>query len=117
EAGYNVTLNGSITATANSVTWGISASFSGTDQGYSINMGMHYSGTMAVTATKITGNGLFDIGISVSGNGQSASAGMATAALVDLTYQSAPSFCITNGSVEVKRVWTARPAGSSAADF
>ena len=27
------------------------------------------------------------------------------------------SACVTGGSVEVKRVWTARPAGSTAADF
>ena len=42
---------------------------------------------------------------------------MATAALVDLTYQSAPSFCITNGSVEVKRVWTQKPQGASGPQF
>jgi hypothetical protein len=117
EAGYNVTLNGSITATADSVTWGITAGFSGTDQGYTINISMHYSGTMTVTASKITGNGLFDIGGSISGNGQSANFGMATAAIVDLTYQSSPSFCVTSGSVEVKRVWTARPSGASASQL
>src|SRR5712691_385495 len=117
ESGYNFTFNGTISASAGTVTWGITASFSGTSQGYTFNLNMHFAGTMTVTATKITGNGVSEFSGTVSGNGQSVSFGLATAALVDLTYQSSPSFCITAGSVEVKRVWTQKPQGASGSTY
>jgi hypothetical protein len=117
EGGYTITMNGNITVSASSVTWSITAGFSGVSSGYTTNLSFHYAGTMSVTASKITGNGVFDVSGSVSGNGQTTNFGVATAAVVDLTYQSAPSFCVTAGSVEVKRVWTAKPAGATGPEF
>jgi hypothetical protein len=117
ESGFTVTLNGSITATAGNVTWSIAAAFSGTENGTSISINMHHTGNISVTATKITGNAASDFSGSFSAQGQSASFGFAVAVLFDLTYQTSPTSCVTDGTVEVRRVWTAKPAGATGAAF
>ncbi|TMA28164.1 MAG: hypothetical protein E6J78_07245 [Deltaproteobacteria bacterium] len=121
-AGTSITINGSITATANSVTWNISGSFSGTEtsstgQTINFNFNLHEAGSLTVTSTKVTGNATADFGGSVSSQGQTINFGIATAALVDVTYQGGQTPCITSGSVEVKRVWTQRPAAASGAQY
>ena len=70
-----------------------------------------------MTASKITGNATSDFGGTVSGQGQSIGFGVATAAVVDLTYQTTPSCCVTGGTVEVKRVWTQKPQGATGPQF
>jgi hypothetical protein len=118
EGSYTFTLSGSISATAGSVTWNISGGFSGTDQqGVTVAINLHQSGTFTVTATKVTGHSTSEIGGSVSSQGQTISFGLAIAALVDLTYQTTPSYCVTSGAVEVKRVWTQLPAGATGPEF
>jgi hypothetical protein len=112
EGGYTVTLNGNISSNAGAVTWEISGGFSGTSSQAGIAINIHQSGTFTVTASKITGHSLSDFSGSVSAGGQSISFGFATAAVVDLTYQTSPVACITGGTVEVKRVWTAKPPGA-----
>jgi hypothetical protein len=81
------------------------------------NISHHQAGSFALTATKITGNSTSEFGGSISGQGQNINFGLATAAIVDLSYQTSPSFCVTSGSVEVKRVWTQKPSGASGAAF
>jgi hypothetical protein len=111
--GFNVTLSGSISMHNNLVTWAITGGFSGTSNGVTINVFDHQSGSLALTDTTVKGNAVSDFSGSVSGNGQNVSFGFATAVLIDVTYQSTPTVCVTSGSVEVKRVWTARPNGAS----
>ncbi len=79
-------------------------------------MSVHQSGSIAVTATKISGKALSEFAGTVTNRGQSVSFGLATAALMDLTYQSSPTSCVTGGTLEVKRVWTQKPSGVSGAD-
>ena len=117
EQGFSVTLNGSITATAGHVTWAISAGFSGTQNNVSFNISMNHTGDITVTDTTLKGNAASEFSGSVSGNGQSASFGFAVAVLFDLTYQTAPQACVTSGSVEVRRVWTAKPQGATGPEF
>lgn len=117
DSGFTLTLNGSISASAGTVSWNISGGFSGSNTGVSVNLTVHQEGSMTVTATTIKGHGTSDFSGSASGNGQSASFGLSTAAVVDLTYQTAPAYCVTSGTVEVKRVWTERPQGASGPDF
>ena len=117
ESGFSVSLNGSITATAGHVSWSISAGFSGSDNGETISINMHHTGDITVTATKIVGNAASDFSGSVSAQGQSASFGFAVAVLFDLTYQTSPTSCVTDGTVEVRRVWTAKPQGATGAEF
>src|SRR5205823_13506914 len=85
--------------------------------GITFNLSIHQSGNIAVTATTIKGNAVSDFGGTVSGQGQTVSFGLATAVIADLTYQSTPSYCVTGGTVEVKRVWTQKPQGASGAAF
>jgi hypothetical protein len=117
EQGFSVTLNGSITATAGHVVWAITAGFSGTSNGETINIAMNHTGDITVTDTTIKGNAASEFSGSVSAGGQSASFGFAVAVLFDLTYQTAPTACVTSGTVEVRRVWTAKPQGASGSIF
>jgi hypothetical protein len=117
DSGFTLTLNGIISSKGGTVAWDISGGFSGTDTGTTVNLDLHQQGTMTVTASTIKGQGTSDFRGSASSGGQSASFGLSTAALVDLTYQTAPSYCVTSGTVEVKRVWTERPQGATGADF
>jgi hypothetical protein len=117
ESGFTITLNGSISVTANVVTWAITGGFSGTNQGVTVNVVNHQSGTLTLTDTTVKGNAVSDFGGSVSGNGQSVNFGLATAVVIDVTYQSAPTVCVTSGTIEVKRVWTTKPNGATGPAF
>ena len=117
ESGLTTTFNGSISVAAGAVTWGLTLTLSGTQDSTTVNLNMHLSGKMTVTATKVTGNSLTEFSGSASANGQSVSFGLDNAAIVDLTYQSSPNFCVTAGSVEVKRVWTTKPSGASGSAY
>jgi len=114
ESGYTFTLSGNITAAAGTVTWDIHGAFTGTSNGFSINLNLHQSGALTVTSTTVVGQGLSEISGSVSGQGQSVSFGLDTAAMVNLTYS--PT-CVTSGTLEVKRVWSQRPQGATGPDF
>jgi hypothetical protein len=108
--GFHMTLNGSITATAGKVSWDISSGFSGSEQNVSFNVGFHQAGGFTVTDTGLNGDATSEASVSASGNGQSASLGVAQAVIVGLTWQTVnQQFCVNSGNVEVKRVWTAKP--------
>jgi hypothetical protein len=113
-SGYTVTISGTISVSANTVSWNISGGVSGTDAatGIAVNVSHRQSGSLTVTATKVTGDAVSSISGSVSAQGQTVNFGVDSAVLVDLTYQGSP-FCVTAGSVEVKRVWTQKPNGAS----
>jgi hypothetical protein len=115
--GFTITLNGHITSKAGTVSWDVNGSFSGTSNNVNININVHQEGTFTVTSTTLKGHAGTTLGGSVSAQGQSASFGVAQAAVVDLTYQSSPQYCVTNGSLEVKRVWTERPQGATSAQL
>jgi hypothetical protein len=111
------TLNGTVSATPGQIDWNLSNKLAGRESdGVSIDVTSHPSGSLAVTATSIKGTALSDLGGSVTGPGQSGFA-VATAQLIDVTYQAQPAFCITSGTIEVKRVWTKRPNAASGGVF
>jgi hypothetical protein len=111
------TLNGTISATPGQIDWNLSNRVAGTESdGVSIDVTGHPSGSLAVTPTTIKGTALSDLGGSVTGPGQSGFA-VASAELIDVAYQAQPAFCITSGTIEVKRVWTKRPNGASGGVF
>ena len=116
EEGFNVTLNGSLNATATTVAWGITATFSGTVNGVTINVSMNHTGNFTYSPTKLGGSAGTEFSGNVSAQGQSASFGFAVAVLPDVTFQASPA-CVTNGSLEVRRVWTNKPSGASGASF
>jgi hypothetical protein len=101
---YTVTISGVISVSANTVSWNISGGVSGTDAatGIGVNVKHSQSGILTVTSTKVTGDAVSSISGSVSAQGQTVNFGVDTALLVDLTYLGSP-FCVTAGTVEVKR--------------
>lgn len=116
ESGFNLALSGNVSVSNKTVTWDIHANFSGSEQGISFNISHNQSGSFSVTDTRISGQAISDFGGNISGQGQSVDFGLATAAIVDLSYQTEP-FCVNNGSIEVKRVWSKRPNGASGPPF
>lgn len=117
ESNFTITLNGSVSVSANTVSWAITGGFSGTENGATINVVNHQSGSLALGAGTIAGNATSDFNGSFSGQGQNINFGLATAVLLNLTYQSSPNYCVTGGTAEVKRVWTNKPSGASGAQF
>jgi len=115
--GFSVVYSGSITAGAGKVSWSTSGTSLGTESSVSFDIAHHQSGSLQVTASKITGNALADYGGTLSGQGASESFAFGTALVMDLTYQTAPTPCVTGGSLEVKRVWTQKPNGASGAGY
>ncbi|GEJ55377.1 hypothetical protein [Anaeromyxobacter diazotrophicus] len=76
----------------------------------------HESGALAVTDTTFKGEFLADMGMTFSAQGQSASVGVAEALVIDVTYAGTPA-CVTGGTLEAKRVWTALPQGASGPQY
>jgi len=115
--GLTSTLNGNVSTTPGQIGWNISNRIAGRESdGVSIDVASHPSGSLAVTPTTIKGTSISDLGGSVTGPGQSGFA-VATALLIDVQYETTPAFCVTFGTIEVKRVWTKRPDGASGGVF
>jgi hypothetical protein len=72
----------------------------------------HESGALAVTDTTFKGDFLAEMNVTASAQGKSASVGLAEALEVDVTYAGTPP-CVSGGTVEARRVWTALPQGAS----
>jgi len=116
ESGFNISLSGTVSVSAGTVTWAINGTFSGAEQGVSFNITHHQSGSFTVTDTRVTGNSVSDFGGTVSSGAdrqlRPRHRGRRRSDLPDLA-----SFCVTSGNIEVKRVWTARPNGATGAAF
>ncbi len=78
----------------------------------SASVTFHESGALAVTDTTFKGDFLAEMSMTASAQGQSESIGVAEALTVDVTYAGTPA-CVTGGTLEAKRVWTALPQGAS----
>lgn len=119
-----VTANGSVEyAPASRVlTWdlrvGESLQVTGT-QSASASGSLHMAGSLAVTESTIVGDMASELRMTASGGGQSMSVGVDESVDLDLTYADAAACAtrITGGTVEAKRVWTARPAGVDPAEM
>jgi hypothetical protein len=110
-------INGSfsISADRHSLTWDITVKTTITATGLSEKVDLRESGTLTVTDTTIVGNMLAEMDISFTYQGHSASIGLAEALILDLTYRTTPSYCVTGGTLEAKRVWTNRGGASKTA--
>lgn len=76
----------------------------------------HESGALAVTDTTFKGDFLAEMSVSATVQGQTETVAVAEALDIDVTYAGTPA-CVTGGTLEAKRVWTALPQGASAAQF
>jgi hypothetical protein len=111
-------IDGSVTApNGTDLDWSLTVTFSltSTSQGATVSATLHRSGHLSVTPGTISGQLLQDLSVTVSAPGGSGTAAIAESVdLHDLTYQTAPTRCITGGWLEARRVWTQRPSTSTA---
>jgi hypothetical protein len=114
EGTATITLDGSISTSADTVTWSYTATL-----GYSDGMAATYkdSGHFTVTATTVKAHDEAEFTARVTTGGKTSTYGIAQAADLDVTYGADCSSMITGGSFEAKRVWTQKPSDVSADRF
>jgi len=97
---------------------GETVAISGASSG-SASGSFHLAGSLTVTATTMVGHMATELSMTASGNGQSMTVGVDESVDVDVTYAAAASCAtrVTGGTLEARRVWTARPQGATAADL
>jgi hypothetical protein len=113
--GFNGTLNGNITVSGGTVTWDINYTIEVSTQGVSANGSFHFHGSLTVTATTIVGSGRSEYVVHASGNGESIDVAQTTGFDANLTYASGP-FCVTSGTLEIRRSTVVSGSSSASAD-
>lgn len=109
--GTDVQLDGWVSRAGDVVAWDLDSTVTMTDVDFSFTTRMAATGSITVTGSTIRGGARSDVAASGQGNGMTFRMGYTTLADLDLTYAPAPSFCVTGGTLEVRRVWTQRMAG------
>lgn len=114
-----VTANGQVgyTASTGTIAWDVTIGESLTITGAQTASGsgsFHLSGSYVVTATTIVGHSASELAVSFSSGGQSMSVGVDESVDVNVTYAGTCATRVTGGTVEAKRIWTARPQGFTA---
>jgi len=101
-SGFNETLNGSLSASGNTVTWNLTVTYAYSSGNVSANGTYNWTGQLTVTETTIVGQGRS----AFSGHAASGSTTydyQYTAGFdANLTYQASP-YCITGGTLEIRR--------------
>ncbi len=120
-----LTVTGSLTRGLTSVDWAVTVSmamtFYDTGGNISIRVSSALTGHVAVSEVSadlwnVAGFARSENAASASGQGQSVSFAFTHNADIDLDYQ--PSLpCVVGGTIELKRVWSERPSGATAADL
>lgn len=119
-----VTASGSVSyaVASSTLTWDLrvveSVTITGTTSG-TVAASFHLAGSLAVTDTTIVGHMASELLVSASVAGQTMRVGVDESVDVDVTYAD-PVTCanrVVSGTVEAKRVWTARPQGATPADL
>ena len=100
--GFTWTLNGSIAIATGSLTWDISATFSGNSNGVSGAGQFHWAGHLAWTTTSVTGQGRSELAIKADGQGEHVELGETTGWNANLQVD-ATSHCVTGGTLEIGR--------------
>ncbi len=119
-----VTASGSVgyAAAARTLSWdlrvGETVTVSGTTSGSAAGS-VHMAGSLTVTETTITGHMTTEFAMTAAANGQSMAVGVDESVDIDVTYADAAACAtrVTGGTLEAKRVWTARPQGATADDL
>jgi hypothetical protein len=109
-----VNANGRVIGTPGSVAWDVTYNLSMTGPDATFTVGYHDVGNIDLTATSVKAHQEADIGAAFSSGTQHAQLGLAQSVDLDVTIGDACASSITGGTLEAKRVWTRRPAGTSA---
>lgn len=103
-----VGVDGTFTRTADVFSWDATVVVTMTDVDFSMRGTNRLYGSFTFGPSTIAGRARSDVSASATIQGQSMSAGTTTIADVDLVYARDP-FCVTGGTLELRRVWTQRP--------
>lgn len=106
-----VRVDGKITLSGPTLGWDLTSRFTDAATGYSMSAAVHATGALTFGAATVTGQARSDTQATVTSGGMSVSAAYTTLADVALELQRDP-FCVTGGTLELRRVWTKRPAGA-----
>jgi hypothetical protein len=107
------TTNGSLTRTFTVggavLAWNLAVQVTMTDPESTMRVNDHFTGTLTVAASTIVGASRSDLGVSFSMQGLNVSGAVTHLGDYDLDYTTDPAFCLTGGTLEVRRVWTQVP--------
>jgi hypothetical protein len=115
--GIVMTVNGQFSLSGDVFAWDLTVGVSMNDVDFSMTDSNHLQGSITFGATTIVGRARSDESGVVTGNGQTLRFGATTIADLDLQYTVDPAFCVTGGTLELRRIWTRRPTGYTAADL
>lgn len=110
------TVNGSLTRAISgdveTLSWDfdLKTTMADSDTGATWTLTSALTGSLAIDAATIRGQTRSDHDVRVSVPGQSLSLAFSHLADVDLQYLTSPAFCLSGGTLEVRRVWTKRPS-------
>jgi hypothetical protein len=126
---WTVTVNGTVTraiagAIAN-VGWDLRTHFTAADTTFAMALDVHQAGAITITPPANTtapwtlvGSARSDMDMNFPVTGMNVSASVTVLADYDLKFMTASSCAtgVTGGTLQIRRVWTKRPMGSTAAD-
>ncbi|HTS81479.1 MAG TPA: hypothetical protein VMH40_12830 [Myxococcaceae bacterium] len=97
------TINGSLTATSSSVTWNLTVTYNFSAGGATETGSFNWTGQITVTANTIVGQGRDTFSGHYTGNGTTFDYAYTAGFDANLTYETSPSYCITGGTLEIRR--------------
>ena len=106
-----IRVNGRITLSGATLGWDLTSRLDDASTSYSMTAAVHATGALTFGATTVNGQARSDTSATVTGGGTTMSAAYTTLADVALELQRDP-FCVTGGTLELRRIWTKRPVGA-----
>lgn len=106
-----IRVDGRISRTGPTLAWDLATRMTESDPQYSTTITVHATGALAFGVADVSGRARSDTQATFSGTGTpSMRFAYTTLADVDLDFVRDP-FCVTGGTLELRRVWTERPPG------
>jgi len=102
-SGYAETLNGNLTVSGGTITWDLTVTWQYSANNLSENGTYNWTGQVTVTASTIVGQGRSSFSGHLVSGSTSYDYQYTAGFDVNLTYQTAPSYCITGGTLEIRR--------------
>ena len=112
-SGYSETLNGNLTASAGNVTWNLTVTYSYSAQNVTSNGTYSWTGQLAVTSSTIVGQGRSAFSGHISSGSTTYDYQYTAGFDANLTYETSPSYCITGGTLEIRRTLNATTNASA----
>jgi hypothetical protein len=102
-SGYSETINGNLTTGSGAVSWNLTVGYTYSAQNTTANGSYNWTGQLTATSNTIVGQGRSSFNGTSSVNGSSYSYQYTAGFDANLTYQTSPSYCITGGTLEIRR--------------